>query len=71
MPLIEELPAPAEPADGTSCADALPDTIRPTSTAKRTSAEWPDMASPGKLRTQRSCGEPVPGLKLAPRYFPE
>jgi hypothetical protein len=54
MPLIAELPAPAEPAGGGNCANALPGTIRLASIAKRTSAEWPDIETPGK-----DCGHNV------------
>jgi hypothetical protein len=51
MPLIAEGPAPAEPAGGGNCAKALPGAIRLASTAKRTSAKWPDMES-----SRQDCG---------------
>jgi hypothetical protein len=48
MPLIAELPAPADPAGGVSCAKAGADTIKLPSTDARTSAELRDIeVSPG------------------------
>lgn len=38
-PLIDELPAPADPAGGVSCAYALPGAIKLPSSRTRTSAE--------------------------------
>ena len=42
-PLIGELPAPADPAGGGSCAKACADTIRLPSANTRTSAELRDI----------------------------
>jgi hypothetical protein len=47
-PLIGELPAPADPAGGVSCAKACAGTIRLPSAKARTSAELRDIqVSPG------------------------
>jgi hypothetical protein len=43
MPLIAELPAPADPAGGVSCAYAVAGATRPPSRRMRTSAEWRDI----------------------------
>ena len=49
-PLIGELPAPADPAGGVSCAKACAGTIRPPSAKARTSAELRDIEiSPGTV----------------------
>jgi hypothetical protein len=69
MPLIAELPAPADPAGGGNCADALADNIRLPSSKKRTNAEWPDIESPLALQPQPLCRELVPGLQPV-RFFP-
>ena len=71
MPLIAELPAPAEPAGGGNCAKRAARHDRLTSTAKRTSAEWPDIGSPGKLLAEPNnvyVGRAFPELKLAPVF---
>ena len=44
-PLIAELPAPADPAGGVSCAKACAGTKRPPSAKARTSAELRDIQS--------------------------
>jgi hypothetical protein len=52
-PLIGELPAPADPAGGVSCAKACEGTTRLPSAKARTSAElWDIQVSPG-LHLQR------------------
>ena len=45
-PLIGELPAPADPAGGVSCAKACPGTFRLPSAKARTSAEWRNIRFP-------------------------
>jgi hypothetical protein len=45
MPLIAELPAPADPAGGVSCAYAVTGATRPPSSRMRASTEWRDMES--------------------------
>src|SRR5271155_2204769 len=48
-PLIAELPAPADPAGGVSCARAGAGTIRPPSAKPSTSTELPNIeVSPGR-----------------------
>jgi hypothetical protein len=55
-PLIAELPAPADPAGGVSCAKACADTITLPSANARTSAELRDIeVSPGP-HLQRNAG---------------
>jgi hypothetical protein len=66
-PDIDELPAPAEPAGGVNCANALTGAIR-ASAVKKTSAGLRDIeVSPGS-HMQRSCGVRVP-LLSARRFF--
>ena len=61
-PLIGELPAPAEPAGGVSCAKACAGTIRLPSARARTSAELRDIqvffrgAAPSTI--EAGCGFP-------------
>ena len=45
-PLIGELPAPADPAGGVSCAKACPETFRLPSAKARTSAELRNIQVP-------------------------
>src|SRR3954470_18824003 len=64
-PDIDELPAPAEPAGGVNCANALAGAIR-ASAPKRTSAGLREIGVSPELPMQRSCGGQVP---LLPRHF--
>ena len=51
MPLIAELPAPADPAGGGNCAHALAGNMRLPSSRMRTSAEWLDIKSPERCNS--------------------
>ncbi len=69
-PLIGELPAPADPAGGVSCAKACADTIRLPSANARTSAELRDIkVSPGAVPSTLMWG--AGSRTEAPRLFPE
>jgi hypothetical protein len=71
MPLIAELPAPADPAGGVNCAKACAGKIRLPSAKARTSAELRDIqVSPGAVpsTTIQGAGSRKEGR---PRLFPE
>ena len=56
-PLIAELPAPADPAGGVSCAKACPGTIRLPSVKARTSAELRNIqVAPGAVASTKMWG---------------
>lgn len=59
-PLIAELPAPADPAGGVSCAYALAGATKLPSSRISTSGELRDIESFPKLEVQRLSGVPVP-----------
>ena len=70
-PLIGELPAPADPAGGVSCAKACAGQIRLPSAKTRTSAELRDIqASPGGCTFNDDLGLAFPQAR-PPRLFPE
>jgi hypothetical protein len=75
-PDIDELPAPAEPAGGVNCANALTGAIR-TSAVKRTSAGLRDIEiSPGshhatiiwRARSLASSSSVFPAIRFAMEY---
>jgi len=68
-PLIGELPTPADPAGGVSCAKACAGTVRLPSAKTRTSAELRDMqVSPGCSFNDDVVAAFPPGRQ--PRLFP-
>ena len=60
MPLIAELPAPADPAGGANCAKALAGNSRLPTSKKRTSAEWLDIKSPERCNPNPDVGRWFP-----------
>jgi hypothetical protein len=64
MPLIAELPAPADPAGGGNCAHALAGKIRLPSSKKPTSAEWLDIKSPERCNPNPHVGSLSPVCSL-------
>jgi hypothetical protein len=61
-PEIAELPAPADPAGGVNCANAVAGAIRP-STKRKTSDELRDIQVFSGALPQRSCRARVPVLE--------
>ena len=65
MPLIAELPAPADPAGGANCADAATGSIRLPSSKERTRAEWPDIETPERCKPNPDVGSLFPVCSLS------
>lgn len=66
-PLIAELPAPADPAGGVSCAKACPGRYKLPSTA-RTSAVVRDIRASGSFNNKVGCGFPQARPSTSPCY---